>query len=84
MKKNVGKIDRILRFFLGLFLLWSGLLALKGIDGRILGILVALVSVMPFTMSTFGICPVFRWFGIHSLSKREPEIYGDPYLQQGD
>ena len=79
MKKNVGLIDRTLRFFFGLFLLWLGLYILGGIDGSLLGMAVALLSVVPFSIVTIGICPIFHWFRIHSFSHREWERFGDPY-----
>ena len=79
MTKNVGKIDRTLRMLLGLFLGWLGLFILNGIEGNILGILVALISLVPFYMVVTGSCFVFNWFNIHSLSKTECIIYGEPY-----
>ena len=77
--KNVGKIDRILRFLLGLFLIWLGVFVLNGKGGNVIGILVALISLMPFYMALTSTCFVFRWFKIHSLSKNECEIHGHPY-----
>lgn len=41
MIKNVGKIDRTLRFLLALALIWIGLFVLKGKEGNIIGIIVA-------------------------------------------
>jgi hypothetical protein len=79
MIKNVGWIDRVLRFLLGLFLVWAGLFVLKGKEGNVLGIVIALISLMPFYMAITRSCFVFRWFKIHSLSKRECEVYGRPY-----
>jgi len=79
MKKNVGQIDRILRFLLGLFLVWLGVFVLNGKEGKIIGILVALVSLMPFYMALTRSCFVFRWYKIHSLSRKECEIEGQPY-----
>jgi len=79
MIKNVGKIDRTLRLLLGLFLVWFGLFVLKGKEGNVIGIFVALSSLMPFYMGLTGSCFVFRWFKIHSLSNKECEIYGKPY-----
>ncbi len=81
MIRNVGIIDRVLRFLLGFILVWLGLFVLKGLNGNLLGILVALVSLMPFYMSITASCFVFRWFKIHSLSKSECKTYGKPYLK---
>jgi len=79
MAKNVGQIDRILRFLLGIFLVWFGVFLLNGKEGNLIGILVAVTSLMPFYMSLTRSCFVFRWFNIHSLSKKECEIQGSPY-----
>ena len=79
MLKNVGKIDRTLRLILGLFLIWFGLFVLNGIEGKIIGILVAIISLLPFYMTITRSCFVFRWFKIHSLSKSEYKRSGDPY-----
>jgi hypothetical protein len=79
MIKNVGKIDRTLRFLLGLFFVWLGLFILNGKEGKVMGIFVALISLMPFYMALTGSCFVFRWFKIHSLSKKECQVHGNPY-----
>ncbi len=78
MTRNIGKLDRTFRFLLALLLLWLGLIGLQGLEGRALGIAVALISVIPFATSTTASCFVFRWLNKHSLSKRECELYGDP------
>jgi hypothetical protein len=79
MIKNVGKIDGILRILLGLFLIWIGLFLMNGKEGNMLGVLVAIISLMPFYMALTRSCFVFRWFKIHSFSKSECKVYGDPY-----
>jgi len=78
MKRNVGRFDRIFRFGLGIFLLWLGFVTLNGKSGNLLGIIIALTSIMPFYMSYTASCFVFRWFNIHSLSKKEIKIFGNP------
>ena len=84
MIKNVGKVDRSLRFLLGLFLIWMGLFELDGKQGDWIGILVAVLSILPFYMALSGSCFVFRWFKIHSLSKTERELYGKPYSKNNE
>jgi len=78
MTRNVGKLDRALRFLLALILLWLGLFVLQGLEGKVPGIVVALISIVPFATSTTASCFVFRWLNIHSLSKKECELFGDP------
>ena len=82
MKKNVGQIDRVFRFFFGLFLLWFGLIYLEGIEGKLLGIVVTLASLIPFTMSLTATCPVFHWLKINSLTKKEREKLKDSELEK--
>jgi len=71
MKKNVGTIDATLRFFLGIFLIWLGLFYMNGVGGEPGGIIVALISIAPFTFSLTRKCPVFYWLNISSISKKE-------------
>ena len=71
MEKNVGNIDATLRFLLGIFLIWLGLFYLRGIDGEAGGIIVALISIVPFTFSLTRKCPVFYWLKISSIPKKK-------------
>ena len=71
MEKNVGNIDATLRFLLGIFLIWLGLFFMNGIEGELWGIIVALISIAPFTFSLTRKCPVFYWFNINSISKKK-------------
>ncbi|NQV42496.1 MAG: DUF2892 domain-containing protein [Candidatus Marinimicrobia bacterium] len=77
MLKNVGWIDRGFRFFWAVFLIWFGLFFLEGIHGNILGILVSVTALLPLYMVITQSCFVFRWFNIHSLSKKEILRFGD-------
>ena len=79
MIKNVGKTDRALRSILGLVIVWLGVFVLNGKEGNVIGISVALISLIPFYMALTRSCFVFRWFKIHSLSEKECEINGQPY-----
>ncbi len=69
MKQNVGTLDAILRFILAIFLVWFGLFYLNGLQGSIVGILVALVSLMPLYMFITRKCFVFRFLKISSIPK---------------
>jgi len=84
MTRNVGRIDRSLRLLLALTLVGVGLFALGGLEGRWLGIGVALVSLMPFATSGSAHCPLFSWIHVHSLSREEVARYGDPYRREGE
>jgi|APSaa5957512622_1039677.scaffolds.fasta_scaffold62748_1 hypothetical protein len=84
MIKNVGIIDKIFRFTLALFLGWIGLFVLDGLQGAVLGLLVSTTSLLPLYMVFTGSCFVFRWFNIHSLSRKEIDRYGDPTKKGGE
>lgn len=84
MIKNVGKVDRALRVLLGIALVIIGLFPLKGSEGNTAGIIMALISLVPFYMAITQSCIVFRWFKIHSLTKKECSMYGAPYSEKGN
>ena len=69
MVKNVGTLDAILRTLLGIALVVVGLVLLNGLEGNIFGIIVALVSIMPFYMAISRKCFVFKWLNISSIKK---------------
>jgi hypothetical protein len=69
--KNVGNLDALLGTPLGIFLVAFGLLFLDGWRGNIIGILVALISLMPFYMAITRKCFVFRWLHISSIPKKK-------------
>ena len=69
--KNVGLIDRTLRFLLGVSLVFIGLFWMDGIHGQVPGIIIAICSLLPFYMALTASCFVFRWLKIHSLSQKE-------------
>jgi Inner membrane protein YgaP-like, transmembrane domain len=82
LKKNVGKIDRTLRFILALALVWLGVIVLNGKEGNAIGIIVAITSLLPFYMSLSGSCFMFKWCKIHSLSKKECEVQDQPIAKE--
>ena len=71
MEMNVGNIDATLRFLFGIFLIWLGLFYMNGIEGELGGIIVALISIAPFTFSLTRKCPVFYWLNISSISRKK-------------
>ena len=71
MKKNVGNVDAALRYMFGIFLLWLGLVELKGLEGNTTGVLVAIFSLIPFTIATVRKCPVFSILKISSIPKQK-------------
>ncbi len=58
MKKNMGKWDRSIRFFLGVAIIVPGAY-LKSVWGAI--------GVIPLLTAQSGVCPVYVLFGISTL-----------------
>lgn len=79
MAKNVGKLDRVARFFFGLFLIWLGAFKFGALDWSPLGLLLVALALLPFYMAVSGSCFIFSWFKIHSLSTSERAMHGEPY-----
>jgi len=68
--KNVGNIDAFLKFVMALILFGVGLFLLNGIDGNVLGIILALCSLIPLYMVITRKCFVFKRLNISSISKK--------------
>ena len=62
MKTNVGGIDRILRYVLGLALLGAGLY-FKSWWG--------LIGLGPIITATFRFCPAYLPFGLNTCSRKD-------------
>ncbi len=70
MKKNVGNLDAILRFIFGCFLIYLGLFLLDGLQGNWLGIIVALISIMPFYTGATKKCYLFKVLNVSTIPKK--------------
>ena len=70
-KRNEGTIDRILRVALAMVLLPVGLFLLGGLQGSLLGLLVAGLSMLPLATGLTGFCPLYVPFGISTLGKEK-------------
>ncbi len=67
MKKNIGALDKVLRFSLGIA---GGLLVYyEVINGPISFVVLAAVAVLLLTALT-GFCPLYGLLGIHSCKRR--------------
>lgn len=69
MQKNAGNLDAFLRTLLGFFIGYYGLAELDGFEGDLTGLLVALVSLVPFYMVITRKYFVFKYFNISSVPK---------------
>lgn len=71
MKKNLGTIDRIIRFVVGAALLLGGLLMLGGLGGNIIGIVAAVVGIILIATAAISWCPIEMALGINTREKEE-------------
>ena len=71
MEKNVGSIDASMRFVLGVALIFIGMYVLEGIKGNLSGIIVALISLVPFYMVVTRKCFVFRLLRISTMPRKD-------------
>ena len=63
--RNVGSLDKTIRYVAGIALLALSFLALGGISATI-GIVTAVVGVILFVTGLINFCPLFKIFGISS------------------
>ncbi len=63
-KKNLGRLDRIVRVVAGLALIPIGLFLLGGWQGNSNGLLVAGLALIPLVTGLIGSCPAYVPFGI--------------------
>ncbi len=66
-RKNLGPLDRTVRFVVGVVLVPMGLFLLGGWHGNPDGILVAILALAPLATSMIGFCPAYLPFGISTL-----------------
>lgn len=59
LRKNVGGLDRALRFVVGVALFLVGLFVLGGWQGNVVGIFVAVFALIPLVTSLIGFCPAY-------------------------
>jgi hypothetical protein len=70
-RQNMGRLDRTLRFIVGLALIPIGLLALSGWQGNLTGVLVATFALLPLLTSLTGFCPGYIPFGISTCDTEQ-------------
>lgn len=59
LRKNVGGFDRMLRFVAGVVLIAIGMFVLGGWEGKVIGIIVAALALIPLVTSLIGFCPAY-------------------------
>lgn len=69
-RKNMALWDRVMRVTWGLVLIPVGLFGLGGLEGRLLGILIAIFALMPILSGATGFCWIYAPFGFSTLRRR--------------
>lgn len=70
MKKNVGNLDRTIRYIFAAVLVVVGLFLLGGIQGNTAGIIVAALALVPAYTATVRSCPLYSLTGISTSEKK--------------
>lgn len=73
-KRNVGTLDRILRVALGLVLLPTGLFLLGGLQGSVLGLVIAVLGGIELITGFTGFYLMYIPFGINTFEKEKELI----------
>ena len=66
-KRNEGILDRIVRVTLGMVFLPAGLFLFGGLQGGVLGLVIAGLGVIGLITGFTGVCPTYSLFGISTL-----------------
>lgn len=67
MERNMGRADRVLRFFLGLVLILAPLLNLPAVWGSaVLSYVSIAIGLVFLVTSFFGVCPIYQVLGIRT------------------
>ncbi|HET6225549.1 MAG TPA: DUF2892 domain-containing protein [Bacteroidia bacterium] len=69
MKKNIGRIDRIARIFIGMLIILIGAYY-KSIWG--------ILGMVPIITSQIGVCPLYSLFHFSTISKPKPGKTSQP------
>ena len=73
-KRNEGILDRIVRIALGIVLLPVGLFWLGGLQGSVLGLVIAGLGGIGLLTGFTGFCLLYVLFGINTLEKEKELI----------
>jgi uncharacterized membrane protein len=65
MVANIGYMDRIIRFVVGLALIALALGYIPGVSAQIWG----WIGVVPLVTALFGVCPAYKLLGFNTCSR---------------
>jgi hypothetical protein len=69
LPRNEGVLDRAVRLAAGVVLLPSGLLLLDGLQGGVVGLVLAAIGLFGLVSGTTGFCPLYLPFGFSTTGK---------------
>lgn len=67
--RNEGAVDRAARLTLGAILLPIGLLVLDGLQGGVVGLVLAAIGLFGLVSGTTGFCPLYLPFGFSTAGR---------------
>ena len=70
LPRNEGALDRAVRLAVGVILLPSGLLLLDGLQGSVVGLVLAAIGLFGLVSGTTGFCPLYLPFGVSTTGRR--------------
>lgn len=76
IRRNMGRLDRTLRFIVGVALIPIGLFALGGWHGNVIGILVLAPAALLLATSLTGFCPGYIPLGISTVGRQTNPRWG--------
>ncbi len=76
LKTNLGRLDRTLRFIVGIALGLIGLFPLGGWQGNSTGVDVVLFSLWPLLTALFGFCGIYALLGISTRARKKQDTLG--------
>jgi hypothetical protein len=67
--KNEGPVDRAIRIVVGIVLLPAGLFLLDGLQGSVVGLVVAAFGLVGLVTGATGRCPLYVLFGFTTVKR---------------
>jgi hypothetical protein len=74
LHRNEGALDRAVRLTIGIVLLPGGLLLLDGLQGGVLGLVLATVGLFGLVSGTTGFCPLYLPFGFSTVKGKPSKV----------
>lgn len=81
--RNMGRLDRRIRFWFSFSLLVFGLGYFNGLSGQFEGVILSSIAGMIMLSAATAYCPLCHLFNLHTFDAEEIETYGHPYEGRG-